>query len=67
MTAVAVWPEHPSADALLADRLRRGWRPQTSPMAAGPTVLGHAACLFEGGCGPLVEAMRPELSRVGAP
>ncbi len=40
-----MWPNVPSADDLLADRLRRGWSPTPSPMADGPRVLGHAACL----------------------
>ena len=43
MTAVAVWSEMPTPDALLEDRLARGWRPLPSALATGPVVLGFAA------------------------
>jgi hypothetical protein len=45
LTAVAVWDHRPSADELLAARLRDGWEPTPSDLQTGPTVLGHAACL----------------------
>ncbi|MCB9793589.1 MAG: hypothetical protein H6741_12775 [Alphaproteobacteria bacterium] len=56
-----MWPHLPSADTLLAERLKAGWAPRSSPVAGGPTVLGHARCLVEGGCGPLAEAARAAL------
>ncbi len=46
MTAVAVWPMHPSHRAMLDARLARGWRPTPSGLKAGPAVLGYAACVF---------------------
>lgn len=49
MTAVAVWDQAPTAGELLAERIRDGWRPVKSSLRAGDRVLGHAACLFEGG------------------
>jgi hypothetical protein len=35
----------PSADDLLAFRLRNGWTPTTTLLQTGPAILGHAACL----------------------
>jgi len=45
LTAVAVWPHKPTADELLAQRLKDGWRPTPSRLQSGATILGHAACL----------------------
>ncbi|MBI3792333.1 MAG: hypothetical protein HY275_15840 [Gemmatimonadetes bacterium] len=45
MTAVAVWPVMPDADALLHDRLARGWKPTPTRLKEGERVLGHAACV----------------------
>jgi len=45
VTAVAVWTILPTPDALLRDRVHRGWKPLASAMAAGPQVLGFAAKL----------------------
>jgi hypothetical protein len=47
VTAVAVLDHRPSAESLLERRIARGWRPLASPLAAGPTILGQAACAFE--------------------
>ena len=41
--AVAIWTHRPTPDALLDDRLARGWAPIPSSLAEGPQVLGHAA------------------------
>jgi len=46
--AVAIWSIEPTADALLRDRVARGWRPLASRLADGPRVLGHAATLATG-------------------
>jgi hypothetical protein len=46
LTAVAVWPHKPSADELLARRVKDGWEPATTSLKQRPTVLGHAACLL---------------------
>jgi len=42
-----VWRHQPSADELLEDRLRRGWKPTPSMLRDGDRVLGHAACAIE--------------------
>jgi hypothetical protein len=42
VTAVAVWDRRPDADALLADRLARGWTPTPTGLKGGAQVLGHA-------------------------
>jgi hypothetical protein len=42
-----VWTHQPSADELLADRLRRGGKPTPSMLRSGDRVLGHAACVIE--------------------
>jgi hypothetical protein len=44
LTAVAVWSGQPGADALLAERLARGWAPVATGLKGGAQVLGHAAC-----------------------
>jgi len=46
VTAVAVWDHLPTPDELLDARIARGWRPVPSSLAAGPEILGHAACRF---------------------
>ena len=43
--AVAIWSSRPSVDALLQDRVARGWRPIPSQLATGFEVLGAAAVL----------------------
>ena len=35
------------ADALLDDRVARGWRPRATALVSGPAILGHAATRFE--------------------
>lgn len=42
MTAVAVWAQPPSNDALLEDRLAAGWKPTASQLVSGPRILGYA-------------------------
>lgn len=44
MTAVAVWPEKPQPDDLLAWHLADGWIPQVSALKDGARIDGHAAC-----------------------
>jgi hypothetical protein len=51
LTAVAVWPDKPTPDQLLARRLEGGWKPTLTPLQQGPAVLGHAACLTPGAAG----------------
>ena len=43
--AVAIWGWQPSADALLAARVARGWQPDGDRYARRTTILGHAACV----------------------
>ncbi len=43
--AVAIWGWQPSADALLAARVARGWQPTATDTRDGPQILGHAACV----------------------
>lgn len=45
--AVAIWDHLPGAAELLAERLRRAWRPRESPVGEGPKILGYAACLLD--------------------
>lgn len=45
MTAVAVWPIKPNADALLRRRLEDGWQPTATRLQSGNEILGHADCL----------------------
>jgi hypothetical protein len=47
--AVAIWDHEPDADALLARRVARGWTPRPTVTRDGDVVLGHAACLADGG------------------
>jgi hypothetical protein len=44
VTAVAVWSHQPDADALLDDRLARGWTPTATSTVDGDRIFGHAAC-----------------------
>jgi len=44
LTAVAVWPEKPTADELLRWRLKEGWQPTPTRLQSGPAILGHAGC-----------------------
>jgi hypothetical protein len=41
-----VWSCSPDADALLDDRIARGWAPTPTGTVDGDRVLGHAACRF---------------------
>jgi len=43
-----VWDHRPSAAELLAERLRRGWKPMKSMLRDGDQVLGYAACAVTG-------------------
>jgi hypothetical protein len=36
------------AAELLAERLRRGWKPTPSQLKAGDQILGYAACAVTG-------------------
>jgi hypothetical protein len=52
VTAVAVWDHAPTADELLAARVKRGWAPTPTGTRDGPRVLGHAACLVRDEAAP---------------
>jgi hypothetical protein len=41
-----VWDERPSAEALLAARVARGWVPTPTETRDGPEVLGYACRLL---------------------
>jgi len=46
---VAAWDRRPDADAILAARLARGWKPTPSPLQGGDRVLGHACSVVRPG------------------
>lgn len=59
-----MWDHQPSAAQLLAERLRRGWKPTPSRLKTGDEVLGYAACAVTGAhrTPPAFQNLSPEAS-----